>query len=101
LTTDLPPFAAVASKEPTHNSDRIFIDTIGEWYINGMAGEGRHPSFHAAQCRGGNPCNYSEKNLIPLATDLPSFAAVASGEQTYTLEGIFIDTIGELYTNGN
>ena len=39
--------------------------------------------------------------LIPLATDLPPFATVASGEQTYTLEGIFIDTIGELYTNGN
>ncbi len=59
-----------------------------------MAGESRHPSFHAAVI-------IAKHFLIPLATDLPPFAAVASGEQTYTLEGIFIGTIGELYANGN
>jgi hypothetical protein len=66
-----------------------------------MADEGRLLLFHAAQWRRGNPCNYNEKiSLIPLAADLPPFAAVASGERTQYSGDIIIDTIGEWYTNG-
>ncbi len=38
----------------------IIIYTIGEWYTNGMADEGRLPPFHAAQWRGENPSYYCE-----------------------------------------